>query len=186
MDSILVIDANAASVSFLLFSVQGEGRLERQIEGRLDGVGGYPRLKAHRVNGDSLAHRAYRNEDVGDVAAAFAVVDAWLRDELGISPLAVGHRVVQGGTDHARPVLIDDAVMVRLEQLVASAPLRQPHNLAPIRAIRANHPALPQVACFDTAFHLRGAAESDRLSHDDEFAIARHALALLLNGPSPR
>lgn len=161
MDTILAIDANAAGVSFQLFSVQGDGRLEGQINGRLEGVGGCPRLKARRMNGDSLAHRAYRNEDVGDVAAAFAAIDAWLRDELRVGPLAVGHRIVQGGPEHARPILIDDAVMVRLEQLVASAPLHQLHNLALIRAIRADHPALPQVACFDTAFHLSRAAASD-------------------------
>ena len=186
MDSILAIDADMAGVSFELFSVQGEGRLERQIKGRLGGLGRRPRLKAHRMNGDSLAHRVYRNDDVGDVAAAFTVVDAWLRDELGVKPLAVGHRVAHAGPNDTRPVLIDDAVMVRLEQLVALAPLLLPHNLAPIRSMRANHPALVQVACFDSAFHLSRAAGSDGQPYDDEFAIARHTLAFLLKGPSSR
>ena len=138
------------------------------------------------MNGDSLAHRVYRNDDVGDVAAAFTVVDAWLRDELGVKPLAAGHRVVHAGPNGAQPVLIDDAVMVRLEELVALAPLHLPHNLAPIRSMRANHPALVQVACFDDAFLLSRAAGSDGQLCDDEFAIARHTLALLLNGASPR
>lgn len=154
MDTILAINASAGGVNFQLFSVQGEGRLGRQIKGQLDGLGSSPRLKASGVNGDPLAHRVYRNDDVGGVPTAFGVVDAWLRDELGIRPLAVGHRVTQGGPDDVRPVLIDDAVMARLERLTAIAPLHQPHNLAPIRAIQANHPALTQVACFDTAFHL--------------------------------
>jgi acetate kinase len=81
--------------------------------------------------------------------------------------------------------LIDDAVMVRLEQLVALAPLHLPHNLAPIRSIRAHHPELVQVACFDSAIHLGRAAGSDGQSRD-EFAIARHTLAFLLNGPLSR
>ncbi|WP_349531145.1 acetate kinase [Bradyrhizobium sp. NAS80.1] len=148
-------------MNFQLFAVQGEGRLERQIKGRLDGLGSFPRLKASGANGDPLAHRAYRNDDVGDVPAAFAVVDTWLRDELGIRPLAVGHRVVQGGPDYVRPVMIDDAVMANLERMIAFAPQRQPHNLVPIRTILANYPALPQVACFDTAFHLARPAVSE-------------------------
>ncbi|MDI3565469.1 acetate kinase [Bradyrhizobium sp. Arg816] len=160
MDAILAIDANAGGVNFQLFSVRGEGRLERQIKGRLDGLGSHPRLRASGANGDPLAHRTYQNDDVDDVPAACAVVDSWLRDELGIQPLAVGHRVAQGGPDDARPALIDDAVMARLERLIALAPLLQPHNLAPIRIMQANHPALPQVACFDTAFHLGKVVEN--------------------------
>ena len=160
MDAILAIDANAGSVNFQLFSVRGEGRLERQIKGRLDGLGRHPRLRASRANGDPLAHRTYQNDDVDDIPAACAVVDSWLRDELGIQPLAVGHRVAQGGPDDARPALIDDVVMARLERLIALAPLLQPYNLAPIRIMQANHPALPQVACFDTAFHLGKVVEN--------------------------
>src|SRR5262249_40654516 len=63
------------------------------------------------------------------------------------------HRVVHGGPDYDRPVLVDHAVVARLERYAALAPLHQPHNLAPIKSILANFPALPQVACFDTAFH---------------------------------
>jgi acetate kinase len=75
--------------------------------------------------------------------------------------MAVGHRVVHGGPDYDRPVLIDHGVVSRLERLVALAPLHQPHNLAPIRSLLANYPALPQVACFDTAFHRTHGALAD-------------------------
>src|SRR3979490_275489 len=85
----------------------------------------------------------------------------WLRDELRISPIAVGHRVVHGGPDYDRPVLIDHGVVARLERFVALAPLHQPHNLAPIRSLLANFPTLPQVACFDTAFHRTHDAVAD-------------------------
>jgi acetate kinase len=75
--------------------------------------------------------------------------------------VAVGHRVVHGGPDYDRPVLIDHGVVGRLERFVSLAPLHQPHNLAPIRSLLANFPALPQVACFDTAFHRTHDAVAD-------------------------
>jgi acetate kinase len=81
------------------------------------------------------------------------VAGAWLRDELRITPMAVGHRVVHGGPDYDRPVAVDHGLVARLERYVALAPLHQPHNLAPIKSLLANFPSLPQVACFDTAFH---------------------------------
>src|SRR6201999_1068190 len=58
-----------------------------------------------------------------------------------------------GGPDYAHPVLIDQSVVARLERFISLAPLHQPYNLAPIRSLLNNRPELPQVACFDTAFH---------------------------------
>ncbi|TAI64577.1 acetate/propionate family kinase [Bradyrhizobium sp. Leo170] len=153
MDTILVVNAGSSSVKFQIFAIEGEGRLRRQIKGQMDGIGSRPRLRAVDANGDPLAERAYQIESVSDIPAAMAVAGAWLRDELRINPMAVGHRVVHGGPDYERPVLIDYGVVSRLERYVALAPLHQPHNLAPIRSLLANFPALPQVACFDTAFH---------------------------------
>jgi acetate kinase len=153
MDTILVVNAGSSSVKFQVFEVDGEGRLRRQIKGQMDGIGSRPRLRASGASGDTLAERAYPLENVPDVTAALMVAGAWLRDELRISPLAVGHRVVHGGPDYARPVLIDPAVVVRLERFTSLAPLHQPYNLAPIRSLLNNLPTLPQVACFDTAFH---------------------------------
>jgi acetate kinase len=79
---------------------------------------------------------------------------AFLRSELGEHRLVgVGHRVVHGGLDYAEPVRIDAGVVAALGELVPLAPLHQPHNLAPIRRLLDRAPELPQVACFDTAFH---------------------------------
>ena len=153
MDTILVVNAGSSSVKFQIFSVEGEGRLRRLIRGQMDGIGSRPRLRASGADNDPLADRAYPLDAVPDVPAAMGIAGAWLRDELRISPMAVGHRVVHGGPDHDRPVLVDHGVVARLERLVALAPLHQPHNLAPIRSLLANFPDLPQVACFDTAFH---------------------------------
>jgi acetate kinase len=167
MDTILVVNAGSSSVKFQVFAVDGNGRLRRQIKGQMDGIGSRPRLRATDAAGDTMADRAYPIEAVLDVPAALMLASGWLRDELRLSPLAVGHRVVHGGPDYDRPVLIDHGVVARLERFTALAPLHQPHNLAPIRSLLLNFPALPQVACFDTAFHR---------NHDDvadHYAIPR-------------
>jgi len=157
MDTILVVNAGSSSVKFQVFAVEDDGELRRQIKGQMDGIGSRPRLRA---SGATMADRTYPVETVADVPAAMAVAGAWLR-ELQIDPVAVGHRVVHGGPDHAQPVLIDQAVVTRLERYVSLAPLHQPHNLAPIKTLAKNFPALPQVACFDTAFHRNHDALAD-------------------------
>jgi acetate kinase len=161
MDTILVVNAGSSSVKFQIFSVEAEGKVRRQIKGQMDGIGSRPRLRATGADGDPLADRAYPIESVMDIPAALGTAGDWLRDELRISPMAVGHRVVHGGPDYDRPVLIDHGVVARLERFVALAPLHQPHNLAPIRSLMANFPNLPQVACFDTAFHRTHDAVAD-------------------------
>ncbi|MFK4382999.1 acetate/propionate family kinase [Bradyrhizobium sp. USDA 223] len=153
MDSILVVNAGSSSVKFQVFAVEGEGVLRRLIKGQVDGIGSRPRLRASRAGNDPMADRAYPIETIPDVPAAMQVAGEWLRNETRIHPLAVGHRVVHGGPDYERPIVVDHGVVARLERFVTLAPLHQPHNLAPIRSILANFPTIPQVACFDTAFH---------------------------------
>ncbi|MDH2385015.1 acetate/propionate family kinase [Bradyrhizobium sp. CER78] len=161
MDTILVVNAGSSSVKFQIFAVDGEARLQRQIKGQMDGIGSRPRLRAAATNGDPLADRAYPIERVPDVTAALEVAGIWLKDELRINPIAVGHRVVHGGPEYDRPVRIDHGVVARLEKFVPLAPLHQPYNLAPIRSLLTNRPDLPQVACFDTAFHRTHGALAD-------------------------
>lgn len=153
LDTILVINAGSSSAKFQVFAVDNDGRLSRQIKGQVDGIGTRPRLRATGVAGDKLADRAYPIENIRDVPAALHIAAEWLRDERQVVPLAVGHRVVHGGPDYDRPVLVDHNVVSRLDRYSMLAPLHQPHNLAPIRSLLASFPSLPQVACFDTAFH---------------------------------
>ena len=153
MDSILVVNAGSSSVKFQAFALDSDGRLRREIKGQMDGIGSRPRLRASAATGHKVADRVYPIESVPDVSAALMVASAWLREELQLTPLAVGHRVVHGGPDFDRAVLIDHGVVARLERFTMLAPLHQPNNLAPIRSLLAKFPALPQVACFDTAFH---------------------------------
>jgi len=161
MDTILVVNAGSSSVKFQIFAIDRSYKLHRQIKGQMDGIGTRPRLRANDAGGNTVADRAYPIESVQDVPAALVIVSGWLRDELRISPLAVGHRVVHGGPNYDRPVLIDHAILTRLEAFVPLAPLHQPHNLAPIRSLLNNFPRLPQVACFDTAFHRGHGALAD-------------------------
>lgn len=161
MDTILVVNAGSSSVKFQVFSIEGEGKLRRLVKGQMDGIGSRPRLRANGAGSDTLADRAYPIEAVPDVPAAMRIAGEWLRGELRITPMAVGHRVVHGGPDYDRPTLIDHGVVARLERFVTLAPLHQPHNLAPIRSLLTNFPALPQVACFDTAFHRTHDAVAD-------------------------
>src|SRR3569833_2483199 len=161
MDTILVANAGSSSVKFQLFGVEQDGSLKRQIKGQMDGIGICPNLHATAPDGSVLIDRSYENDTISDVATALATVGTWLRDDLRISPAAIGHRVVHGGPDYEKPVRVDQEVVARLERYVSLAPLHQPYNLAPIRSILARFPDIPQVACFDTAFHRGHGALAD-------------------------
>jgi acetate kinase len=101
-----------------------------------------------------LAERDFAVMEVHELKDAFVIASEWLGAHFKNEPLlAVGHRVVHGGAEYSRPVVVDAVVFAALEQLIPLAPLHQPHNLAAIRAVRETQPQLPQVACFDTAFH---------------------------------
>jgi acetate kinase len=153
MDTVLVVNAGSSSVKFQVFAVDGDGRLARQIKGQIDGIGSRPRLRAINAAAEKLVDQVFPIECVVDVPAALRIAGEWLRDDRRLTPFAVGHRVVHGGPDYDRAVLVDHNVVARLERYSELAPLHQPHNLAPIRTLLKNFPELPQVACFDTAFH---------------------------------
>jgi acetate kinase len=153
MYTILVANAGSSSVKFQLFEVGQRGDLKRLIKGQIDGIGTRPRLLATAADGTVLKDRTYPPEDVPDVSIALHKAGAWLREEQQVSPEAIGHRVVHGGPDYTGPVMINEEVLARLERYIPLAPLHQPYNLAPIRSISTHSPQLPQVACFDTAFH---------------------------------
>jgi acetate kinase len=161
MDTILVANAGSSSVKFQVFSLEGGDALKREIRGQIDGIGSHPRLRATGADRAVLIDRTYDKDVVHDVPAALSAAGGWLREELRIHPIAIGHRVVHGGPDHARPVRVTSDVLRRLERYVSLAPLHQPYNLAPMRSILATMPDLPQVACFDTAFHRGHSALAD-------------------------
>ena len=152
MDSILVVNAGSSSVKFEVFAVAGPD-LSRQVKGQVDGIGTQPRLRAHGADGAGIVDQRFERDQVPDVPTALHTAGTWLREEHDIDPIAVGHRVVHGGPKYDKPVLVDANVFAELQQYIPLAPLHQPNNLAPIRSILERFPQLPQVACFDTAFH---------------------------------
>jgi acetate kinase len=153
MDNILVVNAGSSSVKFQVFALDGERDLKRLIKGQMDGIGTRPRLRAAAADGTVLIDEGYARERVVDVPAALATTGEWLGETQKLHPIAVGHRVVHGGPQYDRPVFVDAKVLEELQRYVPLAPLHQPNNLAPIRSLLARFPDLPQVACFDTAFH---------------------------------
>ena len=161
MNSILVVNAGSSSVKFEVFGVAGPTDLTSQIKGQIDGIGTRPRLRARRADGAEVVDQRFECDQVADVPTALQTVGTWLRQEHDIDPIAIGHRVVHGGAKYDRPVLVDANVLADLQQYIPLAPLHQPNNLAPIRSILERFPQLPQVACFDTAFHRRHGALAD-------------------------
>jgi acetate kinase len=166
MDAILVINAGSSSLKFQLFGLEGD-RLERRVRGQIDGIAVRPRLRASDGAGVALVDRSWAPGEIATLTAAITEVRAWLGTLDGVELRAMGHRVVHGGPDFDRPVLIDEAVLDRLARYQTLAPLHQPSNLAPIRLAMEINAAVPQVACFDTAFH-RGHAP-----HADCYALPR-------------
>jgi acetate kinase len=168
-DTILVVNAGSSSIKFKVYEVGEGAALASSARGQLDGIGTRPRLRARDRRGTSLGDHAFAPADVPDVPAAMAAVGAWLRAQLGGTlPVAVGHRVAHGGPVYSAPVIVDDGVLAALDRLVPLAPLHQPHNLRPMRAIGERFPGTLQVACFDTAFHRGHAEVADRYALPDE------------------
>jgi acetate kinase len=159
--AILTLNAGSSSLKFCLFKAAGE-ELTVSAHGQIEGVGTAPHLIATAADGAVAEHRWDAGSRLSHEDLLGGLLD-WVEARLNGGELAaVGHRIVHGGADFRQPVVIDDAVLARLEALVPLAPLHQPHNLAPVRALMRSHPGLPQVACFDTAFHHGHAPVVDR------------------------
>jgi acetate kinase len=156
-DAVLTINAGSSSLKFSVYRVGEDDRLLQSAKGQVEGIGTSPHLIAEDAEGQILVERRWPDDGGSGHAEFFRVIGAWLREHFadGATLLGVGHRVVHGGVEYAAPLRVDPAVLAKLEALCALAPLHQPHNLAGIRAVAAVQPDLPQVACFDTAFHRR-------------------------------
>lgn len=151
--AIAVLNAGSSSIKFSLFAQDGDD-LALVVRGQAEGIHTSPRFTAKSPKGQTLSSHAWgEGIQLGHDSALEQIV-AFMRDQLtGQSLAGVGHRVVHGGMKHAKPLRLDAGVLADLEQFNSLAPLHQPHNLTPIRLMLELRPDLPQVACFDTAFH---------------------------------
>ena len=152
-DAILVLNAGSSSIKFSVFLERGAA-LGLFLGGQLEGLYTAPRFKARDAAGAVVGERQWADGEPLGHDGAIAHLAGFLREHLGEHRLTgVGHRVVHGGSGYAAPVRLTAAIVGHLEQFIPLAPLHQPHNLKPIRLLLENQPQLPQVACFDTAFH---------------------------------
>ena len=163
-DAIFVINAGSSSIKFKLYRLEADDELAPMLAGKLDGIGTLPRLTARDVNGEILVDRTFDRAEIASAQTAQTRIGEWLAGATDASIVAVGHRVVHGGPAYSEPVLIDDAVLETLGSFIPLAPLHQLGNLDPIREIRRRRPGMPQVACFDTAFHRRHPEFADRFA----------------------
>ncbi len=150
MDVILVLNVGSSSIKFAAYDAR-DPESPPPLRGTFERVGQSPQLSV-KTGPSAESFGAISANDRHAVLIGRLV--PWLEAALeGGRIIAAGHRIVHGGRDYAEPVVIDDDICRKLETLVPLAPRHQPENLAGVRAVAVARPDLPQVACFDTAFH---------------------------------
>lgn len=150
-DSILVLNAGSSSIKFSVFAYESNRQLTLVYHGSITGIGTHTQFSVSDTQGKKIAQ-----QDLGVAAheEGLSVLLNWVTGHSdGLQLVAAGHRVVHGGELYTAPVLLTDQVMETLETFIPLAPLHQPHNLSPIKILQKLKADLPQVACFDTAFH---------------------------------
>jgi acetate kinase len=152
--TLIVLNAGSSSLKFQVFDMLDDAEPRLVWKGLYEGLGSAAHFVVRHAGGADLDEMSWTSgEEFGHEEALIHLI-SWLREHQGGRRLAaIGHRVVHGGQSFSSPVLVDDSVVQTLEALVPLAPLHQPHNLEPIRIVRRRLPGMPQVACFDTAFH---------------------------------
>lgn len=153
-NAIVVLNAGSSSLKFTEFLVGAGGALDPEVSGILEELYGRARFRAKDANGNVVGEHAWDEDAAPQHTGALEFLFEWFRAQASdTNVMAVGHRVVHGGGVYAAPVRVDAGILETLAEFVPLAPLHQPHNLLPIRVIAERRPDLPQVACFDTAFH---------------------------------
>jgi acetate kinase len=152
-DVILVLNSGSSSIKFSVFAANGD-QLELKLRGQIESLDASPRFTAEDSAGNSIPTPGWKKGAGVSHDEAIWHLTGFLSNHLDESRLtAVGHRVVHGGREFSHPVLVTSKVFAELESLIPLAPLHQPHNLLAMRVVSERRPELPQVACFDTAFH---------------------------------
>ncbi len=163
-DAILALNAGSSSIKFGLFEVREGSGIDLMSKGGIEEIGGAPHFTATGADGSKLEDKSWRGKDAEYDEMLGALLD-WAEGHVRPDTLvAVGHRVVHGGRDFIAPVRLTAEIVHQLDALTPLAPLHQPHSLAPIRTLMALRPSLPQVACFDTAFHHTMPAMASRFA----------------------
>lgn len=150
--SILTLNAGSSSVKFALFDTARD--LHQSVRGEIENLSSVPHFHAADDQGRVLIERRWKKADNASYSHVIEELLAFAESHLGDGGLvAVGHRIVHGGTNYSGPVKLTPKVIDALDKLTPLDPLHLPLNIAPIRAVAGARPKLPQIACFDTAFH---------------------------------
>jgi acetate kinase len=150
-DAVIVINAGSSSIKFSMYA---GADLQLRAKGKIENLyAGQTRFTAQDGAGQPSAEHVWPGAPLAHGEAMRYLVEYAQGHLQGHRVVAIGHRIVHGGTDFSGPVKLDEDVVARLDTLVPLAPLHQPHNLAPVRSIFALAPHVLQVGCFDTAFH---------------------------------
>jgi acetate kinase len=169
-EALLVLNAGSSSMKFALFELRDRLEEAPLLSGQVAGIGRQASFAVCDAAGETLAS-GDAPRPVATHADALALLLDWLPSAgAGIPLVAAGHRVVHGGRRRTAPALVTPALLAELEALCPLAPHHQPHNLAAIRGLAARSPDLPQVACFDTAFHAGQPELERRLALPAEYA----------------
>ena len=152
--AVLVLNSGSSSVKFALYRAAGADA-KQLFSGQIDNIEYLPQLSLREASGETSERKLKSFPGPGRTRAEALsfLIDMLSQRAGGAGILAAGHRVVHGGAKFREPVLVDRDVLAVLETFIPLAPLHQPHNLAAIRALLDGAPGLPQIACFDTAFH---------------------------------
>ena len=148
---IVVINAGSSSVKFALYDTDAD--VSMRFRGQVEGIGVAPSLRIRNADGKVVTERTWAADAFDHDAATRQLLMIGRALIEGAPVTGIGHRVVHGGMNYTAPIRMDRATLASLSELIPLAPLHQPHNLAPIRTILDVAPHIPQVACFDTAFH---------------------------------
>ncbi len=152
-DAILIVNAGSSSIKIAAY--RSAGRPDRQdLIGRAECEGIGDRLRFAAFDGAGILLAEASPAESATAENALGVTLRWVqREYLDYRLAGAGHRVLHGGPVYSAPVLLTITVIEALHRLIPLAPLHQPHNLAAVSALATLQPTLPQVACFDTAFH---------------------------------
>src|SRR6478672_13783031 len=148
---VAVINAGSSSIKFAVFQDDADQSL--MFRGQVEKIGVAPHLEVEGPDGETLVENDWGASDLNHNSATKIILQTSIGLLGGEAIEVIGHRVVHGGTKFTEPTLVDKSVLTSLKSLIPLAPLHQPHNIAPIESIMAEAPHIPQVACFDTAFH---------------------------------
>jgi acetate kinase len=152
IDAVLAVNAGSSSLKFALYPHNGRDIHAARLSGNIEGlepdgapvirIAGVPGGEPIRAGGGTVFERA------------LASLETLLKRHTdGLRIDAIAHRIVHGGERFSESVLLDDDTLAYLTTLSPLAPLHQPHNLEGVHAFRRSFPGLPQIGCFDTAFH---------------------------------